>query len=491
MSEGVALHEIVYDDTGEPVDYRLLDLNPACESILGLTRRDAIGALGSELEGCRPPRHMAIYAVVAASGVPARFESRVPVVDRNFRVRVFSTTPGCFTTIIEDLTDRLRLEEQLRRAQKLEAVGRMASTVAHDLNNLLLAIMGYSEMVAEQLAPGDPRRADTEQIRAASETASALTRELLDFSRRQVWQTVTVDVVGAVERLGKMLHRILGDSIELSLRSDAPALHIRGDRGRIDQVIMNLVLNAKDAMPSGGSLSIEVRRADIRDSDSVRHALMKPGRYVLLAVSDTGVGMDAATQARVFEPFFTTKEAGKGTGLGLFTVYGIVKEHGGYVWVYSEPSRGTCFKLYFPAVDPEPGPGDGAAPMADAERSRPARILVVDDEEAARRVAVEALRRRGFVVVEAAGAALARDLLAEAAPIDVAVIDLVLEEADGRELADAVRTAHPGAAVVFTSGFGASGLEAYGLDAEAPFVPKPFTESAMLGAVQLALARRG
>jgi signal transduction histidine kinase len=488
MSEGVALHEIVHDETGAPVDYRLLDLNPACESILGLSRRDAVGALGSEIEGCRPPRHLPIYAGVAASGVPARFESRMPVVDRHFRVRVFSTTPGCFTTVIEDLTDRLRLEEQLRRAQKLEAVGRMASTVAHDLNNLLLAIMGYSEMVADELAPGDPRRADIEQIRAASETATALTRELLDFSRRQVWQTVTVDLVGAVERLRRILHRILGDSIELGLHSDAPALHIRGDRGRIDQVIMNLALNAKDAMPEGGSLSIEVRRTDIRDSDSVRHALMKPGPYVLLAVSDTGVGMDAATQARVFEPFFTTKEAGKGTGLGLFTVYGIVKEHGGYVWVYSEPSRGTCFKLYFPAVDP--GAGPGAAPPPEAELSRAARILVVDDDEAARRVAVEALRRRGLVVVEAASAAEARDLLADTAPIDAAVIDLVLKEADGRELADAVRTAHPGAAIVYTSGFGASGLEAHGVDAEAPFVPKPFTGSAVLGAVQRALVRR-
>ncbi|MGC2724601.1 MAG: PAS domain S-box protein, partial [Candidatus Acidiferrales bacterium] len=312
-----------------------------------------------------------------------------------------------------DITDRKQLEEQLRQAQKMEAVGRLAGGIAHDFNNLLMVIQGYADLMTERLAEGDPLRRNAEQIQTASQRATSLTRQLLAFSRKQMLAPKVLNVQSVVVEMEKILRRLIGEDIQLET-SSAPDLGlIKADRSQIEQVILNLAVNARDAMPEGGRLTIETANVELDKAAAHPPAVLSPGKYVMLAVTDNGCGMDAETQAHIFEPFFTTKEKGKGTGLGLATVYGIVKQSGGYVWVYSEPGRGTSFKVYLPRIeDEQTARGRDNKIEAKALPRGSETVLLVEDEKGVRELAREYLELTGYTVIAAEDGHTALELAA-------------------------------------------------------------------------------
>jgi two-component system cell cycle sensor histidine kinase/response regulator CckA len=384
-------------------------------------------------------------------------------------------------------------EKQLWQSQKMEAVGRLAGGVAHDFNNLLTVIKGYTELMLEDLKPSDPMRAEMEEVQKAADRAAALTRQLLAFSRRQVLAPKVVNLNYLVEDMNKLLRRLLGEDIELSIRLGEDLGSVKADPGQVEQVIMNLAVNARDAMPKGGKLTLETANLELDQGYSREHATVRPGPYVMLAISDTGSGMDAETLAHVFEPFFTTKEQGKGTGLGLSTVYGIVKQSGGYIWPYSEPGMGTTFKIYLPRVDEmveraqtraQPSPG-----LAGTET-----ILLVEDEEGVRVLTRQLLQRHGYTVLEAEHGQDAL-LLCErySGPIHLLLSDVVLATMSGRELVQRLVPLRPEMKVLYMSGYSDEAIVQHGVLAPGTaFLQKPFTtESLMRKLRELLDSKRG
>ncbi|MGH7608237.1 MAG: ATP-binding protein, partial [Gemmatimonadales bacterium] len=312
--------------------------------------------------------------------------------------------------VATEITERKRLEEQLMQSQKMEAVGQLAGGVAHDFNNILTAIVGYTDLLAADLAANDPHLEDLEEIRKAARRAAALTRQLLAFSRKQVLEPRVLDVNEVVQNLDKMLRSLISENIALRAELTPDLAAVRADPNQLEQVIMNLAINSRDAMPQGGTLTIETGNVTLDEAYAASHISVVPGSYVMLAVSDTGCGMDEQTKARIFEPFFTTKPAGRGTGLGLSTVYGIVKQSGGTIWLYSEPGKGTTFKVYLPVVDEALEPAATPAPFV-AGRSGAETILLVEDDEQLRRLAHRALAAQGYTVLEADRGAAALDIV--------------------------------------------------------------------------------
>ena len=384
-----------------------------------------------------------------------------------------------------DITERKRLEDQLRQSQKMEAVGQLAGGVAHDFNNLLTVIKGYCQMILDATRPDDKVRAHVGHIDSAAERAASLTRHLLAFSRKQVLQPKVVDLNSLVLNLNKILHRVIGENIEM-LISSAPGLGaIKADPGQIEQVLMNLVLNARDAMPVGGKITIETANVHLDEAYSREHDGVPAGSYVMVAVSDTGVGMNAETQSRIFEPFFTTKELGRGTGLGLSTVYGIVKQSGGHIWVYSEPGRGTTFKIYFARVDDPaeslPPPDKSTAPQRGHES-----ILLVEDDSQVRELTRSVLASCGYSVVVAENAQAVAEICARhSQPIQLLLTDVVMPGITGREVADRVIARWSGARVLYMSGYAANSVVHQGvLDNGIFFITKPFTPSALASKVR-------
>jgi PAS domain S-box-containing protein len=387
-----------------------------------------------------------------------------------------------------DVTERKTLESQLLQAQKMEAVGRLAGGVAHDFNNVLTAIAGYAELLREDLSADDARRADVEEILRASERAAELTHQLLAFSRRQVLAPRVLDLNAVVGDLDKMLRRLIREDIELRTALAPELGAVRADPGQLEQVILNLVVNARDAMPNGGKLTIETANAELDESYALDHPTVVAGPHVMLAVSDTGVGMDATTQARIFEPFFTTKERGKGTGLGLATVYGIVQQSGGHIWLYSEPGRGATFKIYLPRVDqaPEhlaPAPGAHEAPRGTET------VLLVEDDETVRTLTRKRLEALGYTVLSVSAGADALNLAAShVGPIHLLVTDVVLPGMSGRELAARLESARPGLKVLYTSGYTDEAVVHHGvLDPGIAFLQKPFMSGTLARKVRDAL----
>ncbi|MGH9719665.1 MAG: PAS domain S-box protein [Bryobacteraceae bacterium] len=391
-------------------------------------------------------------------------------------------------TLITDVTERRVLEEQLRQSQKMEAVGRLAGGIAHDFNNLLTVIAGYSSLLVDKMNPADEHRVFVQEILLSSQRAAALTQQLLAFSRRQVLQPQQLDLNVVVERSRKLLERLIGEDVRLtySLRKDLWPVH--ADPGQIEQVIMNLAVNARDAMPHGGILSIETSHTVLGDEYSLEHVDVKPGSYVVLAVTDNGHGMDAETRSRVFEPFFTTKDQGKGTGLGLSMVYGIVKQSGGNVWVYSEPGHGTTFRVYLPKSAALAGAGPEAEAVTPLRGRVSGSILLVEDEQGVRRLAARMLEERGYTVLTAQSGKEALQLCAERDRIDLLLSDLVLPDTDGLNLASLIAEKYPGIRVVFMSGYTEhAALQRGAFAPGALFLQKPFTPAALENKIQEAM----
>jgi signal transduction histidine kinase len=388
---------------------------------------------------------------------------------------------------ITDLTERkkaeytlLHLQQQLQQSQKMEAIGRLAGGIAHDFNNLLTAITGYCDLILMSLRPADPLYQHGQEIHKAAERATSLTGQLLAFSRKQVISPKLLDLNAVLADMDKMLRRLIGEDIELVTVHRSGLGIVRADPGQIEQVLLNLAVNARDAMPHGGKLTVETANVDFDESFAERTPDVSPGPYVMLAVTDTGHGMTEEVKARVFEPFFTTKPLGKGTGLGLATVYGIVKQNGGHISVYSEPNIGTTFKIFLPRVAQprqEPGSADPLPPPRHGNET----VLLVEDEEVVRTLVRTVLRRHGYNVLEACHggeALLTCEQYSE--PIHLMVTDMVMPQMGGRQLAERLRPVRPNMRVLYLSGYTDDTVVRHGiLESGTPFLQKPFTPEAL------------
>jgi signal transduction histidine kinase/CheY-like chemotaxis protein len=385
---------------------------------------------------------------------------------------------------IRDITERVALEERLRQSQKMEAVGRLAGGVAHDFNNLLTVILGYSQILADGLPAG--RLADsTSQIKSAADRAAGITRQLLAFSRKTVLSPRIIDLNDIMLNLDSLLRRLIGEDIEVLTVPARDLGSVKADPGQIEQVIMNLALNSRDAMPQGGKLTLETANVQLDEKYAGEHQPISAGNYVMLAVSDTGLGMSPEVQARVFEPFFTTKEVGKGTGLGLSMVYGIVKQSGGYIWVYSEPGSGTTFKIYLPRVD-QPAESAGADKRPSSVQRGTETILLVEDDPQLRQLSSSVLAHCGYKVLAASSPEEGLEVCrANHQEIRLLVTDVVMPRMNGRQLAEQVLKISPQTRVLYISGYTNNAIVHYGvLDPGLWFLPKPFTLSALIAKVR-------
>ncbi len=479
----------LFDRTGRPLRW-----NRTLEKVSGYTAAeiaasrpvDFFGVEDRELIAERIGRVFEAGAADAEVALLSKDGKRTPY----YFVGVAIDVDGapCCITMGFDIAARRHVEDQLRQAQKIEAIGRLAGGVAHDFNNIVAVIVGYGELAQAQLGPGHPARPRVDEMMKAAERAAGLTRQLLAFSRKQVTEPRVLDLGSIVDGTRSMLGRLIGEDVEVVIQR-APGLGaVRADPGQVEQVVMNLALNARDAMPKGGTLTLETENVDFDEAYAAAHPPAVAGRFVMLAVSDTGVGMDEATQSRLFEPFFTTKAPGEGTGLGLATVYGIVKQSAGFVWCYSEPGHGTTFKVYLPRVD-EAVRADRVS-LAAAEDPRGAEtILVAEDTEELRNVLRETLTERGYTVLLAANGEEALELArAHAGPIQLLLTDVVMPRAGGAELAERLAVLRPGVRVLFMSGYTNGVISQHGVLKEGVhLLQKPFTGRGLAQAVRAVL----
>lgn len=469
----------IFDNASEGIfivndEFRYVDVNPAGCAIFGSTREQILGqpvgtfspanSLSPEL--WRKIRCQGSYAgehqILRRDGTPVDVEISVQM----------SILPGLHLAMLRDITARKRLEAQFLHSQKMEAVGRLAGGVAHDVNNMLMAIRGYGELLQLKLKDNQGAGRYTENILDAVDRAAMTTRQLLAFSRQQVVQPQSLNLNTVVVEMAKLLQRSIGEDIRLELSLDSGLGDIKADPGEIGQVLLNLAINAKDAMPNGGSLHIATSNVRLDSSYLQSHLQTKTGDHVLLNVTDTGCGMDAETTAKIFEPFFTTKAPGKGTGLGLPTAYGIVKQAGGFIYVYSEPGQGTSFKVYFPRTDVVTAP----VPVSDFVLSGSRTILVMDDDGATNAAIAEYLRSQGYSVLQAMTGLEALDICRKKERfIDAVVSDVTMPGTDGQDLLGVLSIHQPEAKMIYISGFSHDSLQSRGiLPANALFLQKPF-----------------
>jgi two-component system, cell cycle sensor histidine kinase and response regulator CckA len=475
----------VYGIYRASLEGRFIDVNPALIGMLGYDSAVEVLALDPQKDVFVEPREYArLVEEFRRTGGMDGFEARWRRKDgTSITVRisgraVASGDEPCdvLEAIAEDISERRILEDQFRQAQKMEAVGRLAGGIAHDFNNLLMVISGYTEVLLDQLAPSHPLHTKADAIRQASDRASALTRQLLAFSRKQHLELKVIDVNAIVTNMERLLRPLIGEDVELTTNLESAVGCTRADAGQLEQVIMNLVVNAKDAMPNGGKLCIRTSSVTLDDSHGPENTFIKLGPYVMISVRDTGEGMDRETQARIFEPFFTTKEKGKGTGLGLSTVYGIIKQSGGYVFVQSELGRGTTFTIYFPRVN-EPCDFLGAVPVSNAAADGSETILLVEDEESVRQLVRETLAARGYRVLEASNGNAALALAASRSDtVHLVITDIVMPGLSGHELVEQLQHARPGIKVLYLSGYAQDAFATpLAAGAQGGFLQKPFT----------------
>ncbi len=472
-------------------DGRYLDANDAFLTLLGRTRDQVQGKTTIELGVWRDAAERA-RMVEALGG-----HGTVRDLDLEFRTasgalrnvlasieRIELSGRPCLLMLAYDISDRKRLEDQLRQAQKMEAIGRLAGGLAHDFNNLLGVVIGYCDLLFRKLPPDQPERAEILEIRQAAEGASGLTRQLLAFSRRQVLEPRVLDLNTIVRRAERMLKPLLGDDVSLMIQLGSDIPMVLADAGQIDQVLMNLAVNSRDAMPRGGTITIETGtvRFDVTSVPALPGA--HPGEFATLAVTDTGTGMDAETIAHIFEPFFTTKEVGKGTGLGLATVYGIVQQSSGFISVSSTPGVGTTFRVHLPettAASPEPQP---VAATASAPHGG-GTILVVEDSAQLRELFRDVLELHGYTVLDAPNGRAALDVAAaHTGTIDLLLTDVIMPEMNGRQLADRLLATRPGIKVMFASGYSADDLVRHGVEAGMAYMQKPFSPESLAAKVK-------
>ena len=480
------------------VDGQRLYNSPSYERALGYTAEELVRT--ASFEQIHPDDRVSVMAAAEETrrtGVGCRLEYRIR--HKRGDWRVFESTSSAvrnangetekLVIVNRDITERKQLEQQLYLSQKLEAVGRLSGGVAHDFNNLLGVIIGYSEVMQKRMAPNDRFREAADEILKAAHRAAALTKQLLAFSRKQVLEPKVLDLNTVVADVEKMLKRLIGEDILLEILV-SPDLHaVKADPGQIGQVIMNLAVNARDAMPNGGKLTIETANTTLDEKDAGRYRYVVPGQYVKLRVSDTGCGMDAETQSHVFEPFFTTKEKGKGTGLGLATVYGVVKQSGGYIWLQSDVGKGTQFEIFLPRVEGEiEKPQKASAPAKESRGGQT--ILVVEDEQALRKLTCSVLQDLGYTVLEAGDAAEALALVKQCKPaVDLLLTDVVMPGKSGRDLADELVPQIPGMKVLFMSGYTDGAIAAHRvLEPGLSLLRKPFSSEELTQTVARILA---
>jgi PAS domain S-box-containing protein len=468
------------------------------EEVIGLQEQDVLPVAeeaASLAAACREVMESGVAqtgrreAVHLAEGVRSLEINRVPLHDHDGRVAGVLVTATDVTFRQEADRERERLEAALHQAQRLEAVGKLAGGIAHDFNNVLTVIAGHTALLARRVGADQAAAKDVTRIGEAADRATALTRQLLSFSRGQVLQPRVLDLNDVVAGLVPMLSRLIGEDVELTTRLDPDLHNVTADAAKLEQVIMNLAVNARDAMPGGGRLLLETANVELGEGYPRHHPGVEPGDYVMLAVADTGSGMPPEILDRVFEPFFTTKPTGQGTGLGLATVYGIVKQSGGDVWVHSEPGRGTTFKVYLPstdaAVEESPAPGD-AEPTARGG----ATVLLVEDELALRDLVLDTLSEAGYTVIAAAGAEEALDRAAShRGPIDVLLTDVIMPGISGPALARRLQELRPETRVVFMSGYTANTLGQQGVS-EQDVLEKPFSAAALVRKLESVLENR-
>jgi PAS domain S-box-containing protein len=491
MEEGVAIHRFVYDDHGQPVNYILLDVNPRYEQIVGLSAAQVANRLATDVYATPEPPYLAEFTTPDSTGHVLRFETYFPPMRRHFSIAVAPMGQGHFATIFTDITARkhfeeehAKLEEQLRQSQKMESIGRLAGGVAHDFNNLLTVINGYAEMLLSAPIP-KPHLSQIEQIARAGREAAKLTSQLLAFSRRQIIRPTLLDVSELVRETEPMLRRMIGEDIRFETNLSPSLAPVLADAGQLHQVLLNLAANARDAMPRGGRLLIETSNVVLDESYANTHAEATPGPCVLLAVTDSGEGMDDNTLQHLFEPFFTTKKKGEGTGLGLSTVYGIIRQNRGWIWAYSEPGKGASFKIYLPQSQGHGTPAP-AAPLSPEFASGTETILLVEDLEPVRTLATLVLRDCGYRVIEASDGAEA--LLAarrHSGPIHLLLTDVVMPGMSGKELADRLLVERPITKVLFATGYTENVIVSRGvLKPGIRYLPKPFTPRVLAAKVR-------
>ncbi len=483
MTEMVVLHDLVFDQ-GRPVNYRIVDCNSAFTDVTGIAREAAVGRLATEVYGTDTPPHLEEFSRVALTGESCSFETFFPPMRKHFSVSVVCPGENRFATITTDITGRRRSEEaherlqaQLIQAQKIESIGRLAGGVAHDFNNILSVILGYTDMALQTAGENQPLRADLLEIRQAVERSSKLTRQLLAFARKQTIAPRVLDLNATVEEMLKMLRRLIGEDIDLAWLPGKSLRPVKIDPSQLDQVLANLCVNARDAISDVGRVTIETANATLDEAHCARHPDCAPGDYVMLAVSDTGCGMDRETLANIFDPFFTTKDVGTGTGLGLSTVYGIVKQNSGCIDVFSEPGHGTRFIIYLPQHSDDTGlSGDPDAPDRPVARGTET-VLLAEDEPANLEMYRRMLDRLGYAVLPASTPEeclrLARECTGR---IDLLLTDVVMPGMNGPDLAKTLRADSPGLKCLFMSGYTDKAFNHQGvLEPGIHFIQKPFS----------------
>ena len=475
-----------------------LSANPAFAHMLGYATPEELIASVHDIRTqlyVDPDQRAEVQRLIETNGLAQHFECELyrkdgsrTWISTNVRTIREEGTVVRYEGTAEDIGERKQLEGQLRQSQKMEAVGLLAGGVAHDFNNSLSVIAGYSDLLQMSLPANDPLRRYTQEIAKAAERAAALTRQLLAFSRKQVIQPVILDLNNVILEMEKMLRRLIGEDMDIVILGDAEPARVKADPSQMEQIVMNLAVNARDAMPQGGKLLIKTTSGYLDETYRRQYPYFQPGNYVTIRFSDTGLGMDKETQARVFEPFFTTKKAGKGTGLGLSTVYGIVKQNGGYITVQSEPGRGSTFKIHLPQAEGTPQLAKLTETSGPGPRGS-ATILLVEDEEALRELARNCLESHGYRVLEAGDGKSALEKAAQHQnPIQLLLTDVVMPRMSGRELADRMCTFYPGIRVVYMSGYTDDLIAQYGvLDADTMLLEKPFTLASLLKKVHQAL----